>query len=258
MTMTRLTQIGFCAIAAVWLGCSTGAATEGAHVPPSSAGDRLQLTFHLGDGAPAPGGVFASKGDVHLRTELRDKNLPFRDADLAFTVVDADGVELSQDALECRRFRFGGSAGRVVEVHPGHDRERAPCRHGWRLDADGALLLQLAPFANAAPNAGGMMEFTVLVSGIEHFGGGGFSETALGTVLVEVPPEIVCGDGHVGGNEECDDGNSTSGDGCSSDCKTEHICCCGDGIVNAGEECDDGNTTSGDGCSSDCKTELIL
>ena len=30
---------------------------------------------------------------------------------------------------------------------------------------------------------------------------------------------------------------------------------CGDGIVNAGEECDDGNTTSGDGCSAICTLE---
>lgn len=31
----------------------------------------------------------------------------------------------------------------------------------------------------------------------------------------------VCGDGVVGGNEECDDGNTASGDGCSSTCTTE-------------------------------------
>jgi cysteine-rich repeat protein len=30
---------------------------------------------------------------------------------------------------------------------------------------------------------------------------------------------------------------------------------CGDGIVNSGETCDDGNTASGDGCSSTCQTE---
>ncbi|MBQ9816314.1 MAG: DUF4215 domain-containing protein [Proteobacteria bacterium] len=31
---------------------------------------------------------------------------------------------------------------------------------------------------------------------------------------------------------------------------------CGDGIVQTGETCDDGNKTSGDGCSSSCKVEL--
>jgi cysteine-rich repeat protein len=30
---------------------------------------------------------------------------------------------------------------------------------------------------------------------------------------------------------------------------------CGDGIVDCGEECDDGNTIDGDGCSSECRLE---
>jgi cysteine-rich repeat protein len=30
---------------------------------------------------------------------------------------------------------------------------------------------------------------------------------------------------------------------------------CGDGIVDSGEQCDDGNTTPGDGCSASCQTE---
>jgi cysteine-rich repeat protein len=32
---------------------------------------------------------------------------------------------------------------------------------------------------------------------------------------------------------------------------------CGDGVVDTGEQCDDGNTTSGDGCSSTCQTETV-
>jgi uncharacterized protein (TIGR03382 family) len=31
---------------------------------------------------------------------------------------------------------------------------------------------------------------------------------------------------------------------------------CGDGFVDSGEECDDGNTLSGDGCSDVCVDEL--
>ncbi len=31
----------------------------------------------------------------------------------------------------------------------------------------------------------------------------------------------VCGDGNIDNNEECDDGNNTSGDGCSAECKKE-------------------------------------
>ena len=64
-----------------------------------------------------------------------------------------------------------------------------------------------------------------------------------------------CGDGVVNGTEECDDGNTVSGDGCSSVCKKE-VGMCGDGIVDvATETCDDGNRTSGDGCSANCQTE---
>jgi cysteine-rich repeat protein len=46
-------------------------------------------------------------------------------------------------------------------------------------------------------------------------------------------------------NEECDDGNQTDGDGCSSTCQSE----CGNGVLDAGEECDDGNNVAQDGCS---------
>ena len=31
---------------------------------------------------------------------------------------------------------------------------------------------------------------------------------------------VVCGDGKKEGSEECDDGNTLSGDGCSSACRT--------------------------------------
>ena len=37
-------------------------------------------------------------------------------------------------------------------------------------------------------------------------------------------PTAVCGNGTKEGDEECDDGNTTSGDGCSSSCKNETAC----------------------------------
>ena len=112
--------------------------------------------------------------------------------------------------------------------------------------------------ADPAPDAGGLMELAVRSSPVEHHGGVGFpGDTDHGTVIVEVEPQAACGDGRLDVNEECDDGNSITGDGCSSDCKFEQVCCCGDGTVNTGEDCDDGNTASGDGCSSDCKLELL-
>jgi len=96
-----------------------------------------------------------------------------------------------------------------------------------------------------------------------------------------------CGDGFVGREEACDDGNRISGDGCSDSCHIEPAVCgdgrtehpsedcddanslnddacvegckdahCGDGFVWEGmEQCDDGNQMDGDGCSRDCTLE---
>lgn len=85
-----------------------------------------------------------------------------------------------------------------------------------------------------------------------------------------------CGDGIIQPGEECDDGNTREGDGCTALCRTERVYCpngnvcgngtcgdgspcvtayCGDGIVQAalGEECDDGNGVNDDDCTNDCK-----
>jgi cysteine-rich repeat protein len=53
-----------------------------------------------------------------------------------------------------------------------------------------------------------------------------------------------------------------TGDGCcppGANSLTDGDCApvCGNGIVEAGEMCDDGNTTSGDGCSSTCQIEIV-
>ena len=69
-------------------------------------------------------------------------------------------------------------------------------------------------------------------------------------------------------DEQCDDGNTTGGDGCSKTCQLENpnewtcpetgactsSAICGNGVVNSKEACDDGNTTGSDGCSADCTT----
>jgi len=78
-----------------------------------------------------------------------------------------------------------------------------------------------------------------------------------------------CGDAQVDAQagEVCDDGNTKSGDGCSSDCKTiekDYACptagkpCtylvrCGDGVLGGIEQCDPPNV--GHGCSTDCRIE---
>jgi cysteine-rich repeat protein len=61
-----------------------------------------------------------------------------------------------------------------------------------------------------------------------------------------------CGDGAEETPEECDDGNTVGGDGCSASCEDEF---CGDGLVTSVEECDDGGTIAGDGCDAACALE---
>jgi fibro-slime domain-containing protein len=83
-----------------------------------------------------------------------------------------------------------------------------------------------------------------------------------------MPSGPACGDGEKNQpDEECDDGNSLPGDGCSGICTIEpyfecptvgepcvSTIACGDGMKDPGEFCDDGNADDGDGCSSDCQT----
>jgi fibro-slime domain-containing protein len=82
------------------------------------------------------------------------------------------------------------------------------------------------------------------------------------------PSGPACGDGEINQDEEqCDDGNSFPGDGCSGVCVVEDYwecpdegepcvltIACGDGVVDPGEVCDDGNTDDDDGCAADCYT----
>lgn len=88
----------------------------------------------------------------------------------------------------------------------------------------------------------------------------------------------LCGDGTLTSDEQCDDGNTSSGDGCNAKCIWEpygvttlssssssssvssssvssFAARCGDSIITAPEKCDDGNARGGDGCSAFCQIE---
>jgi cysteine-rich repeat protein len=69
-----------------------------------------------------------------------------------------------------------------------------------------------------------------------------------------------CGDDVTDSSETCDDGNTTSCDGCSATCQAEPGGGCGDGILNSacGEQCDDGNLTMQDGCDQLCTVEPCM
>ncbi|MBU4204390.1 MAG: hypothetical protein KKD59_10655, partial [Acidobacteria bacterium] len=58
------------------------------------------------------------------------------------------------------------------------------------------------------------------------------------------------------GYEGCDGADGVGAhQQCTSQCVLENLPYCGDGTVDPGEACDDGNNTSGDGCSASCKNE---
>ncbi len=72
-----------------------------------------------------------------------------------------------------------------------------------------------------------------------------------------------CGDGVVQKNkgEVCDSGAQNSDSinnygGCTTRCKLGPHC--GDGVISGKEQCDDGNTVSGDRCSSTCMKEISI
>lgn len=67
------------------------------------------------------------------------------------------------------------------------------------------------------------------------------------------PLNIICGNNTREGNEQCDDGSrnsSTEQDACRVDCTLPR---CGDGVRDSSEECDDGNDVAGDGCTPTCR-----
>lgn len=86
------------------------------------------------------------------------------------------------------------------------------------------------------------------------------SSAGTASLLVDTDTTLVarfdidsCADTVVDDGEDCDDGNTTSGDGCDADCVLEF---CGDGIVNDSyEHCDDGDAVflAGDGCDATCR-----
>ena len=71
------------------------------------------------------------------------------------------------------------------------------------------------------------------------------------------PETVRCGDGLIGGTEECDDGNDDDSDACLNACT---VAVCGDGVARTDiepneegyEACDDGNEEQRDLCLTDC------
>jgi len=107
-----------------------------------------------------------------------------------------------------------------------------------------------------------------LPAGTYYISVDGYGMTDAGPYALQVTASLpTCGDGTLGNIEQCDDGNSTPGDGCTNckvdsgyNCDTSEpsICQaegCGDGLIQSPEACDDDNTAPNDGCSATCTVE---
>lgn len=69
--------------------------------------------------------------------------------------------------------------------------------------------------------------------------------------------EASCGNLRTDYGEQCDDGNSVTGDGCAADCLSNETCGNSEFDVSSNETCDDGNLIDHDGCSSTCRPETL-
>jgi len=80
-------------------------------------------------------------------------------------------------------------------------------------------------------------------------------ETCAGVCKSGVCQKPICGDQKVEPGETCDDPQATASGACV---KCQSATVCGDGVLYAGhEQCDDGNTLPGDGCSASCQEEPV-
>jgi cysteine-rich repeat protein len=160
--------------------------------------------------------------------------------------------------LDCSKWKVAGSGFRYSDKPAGPG---SALRITYRV---GTLVVtaQGVPYANG-PVTGPVdfLETRVTVGGQQYCGRwdappGRYLKNTAGKITIAGPTaacQVTCGNGVLESPEICDDGNTTSGDGCDANCKPTG---CGNGIRTGTEQCDDGNTTGGDGCSALCKLEV--
>jgi cysteine-rich repeat protein len=201
--------------------------------------------------------IYAAKTDVYLDGGPRG-NAPsgaaaLDEGDYYFQVTNPSGKDLlSTDPIECRRIHISAS-GVIDTVYTGPG-----CQHASGVDEDyaslGAITVQLAPYLDTTNNGG---EYKVWVTPVSAYSPSeerthGFvhSESKTDNFKVradvtpppETPPDAM---------PPPDDMPPPPDDMPPGDAP-----CCGDGHVDAGEQCDDGNTSDGDGCSATCVIEV--
>lgn len=181
----------------------------------------------LADGTRVNHNIYDAKEDVYLDGGPGN-NAPSGAAALPagnyyFQVTSPSGKTLlSTDPIECREFHVDASG--VISSVP-----NMACSHLTGIDVDNnGITVQLMPYDDT-PNPGG--EYKVWVTDVDDYDPGkgkyGF-----------IPADSKTDNFKVRAEE-----------------REDKPPCCGNGVLEAGEDCDDGNTANGDGCSSLCRLE---
>lgn len=158
-----------------------------------------------------------------------------------------------------------------------YDSDNWALKHAWRGLSDSAWTI--STLANNSENLGNHLGIACDSLGRIHI-----SHVNTTTQAVQyMTTAWVCGNGVTETGEECDDGNESDTDSCTTGCQAARcgdgflwtgqeacdspdteacVSCrlpsCGDGVrqVSLNEECDDGNNTGGDGCTLACFDEF--
>jgi fibro-slime domain-containing protein len=174
--------------------------------------------------------------------------------------MDGDGCSADCSTVECGWQCPAGTNCRNAMCGDGKVAGKEQCDDGNTTNGDGC-----SSNCTLESKPAGVPEGWVCTSPAATGGDGG-AATCKGPTTCTTS---MCGNKIKEGSEQCDDGNSATGDGCTPFCRLEPNCpaaggecggVCGDGLLLPSEQmdptnCDDGNTVSGDGCSKDCKVE---